>query len=60
MGDGKFFERGVAEWGRLTPPFEMPQDSLYLWWRARWIESWRTYWAPVGMLRWLMFRSWRG
>jgi hypothetical protein len=55
-----FMERGAAEWGRLTPPVEMPQDSLLLWWQARWIESWRTYWAPLGMLRWLVFRSWRG
>lgn len=42
MGDGTFIERGAAEWGRLTPPVETSQDSLLLWWQARWIESWRT------------------
>ena len=60
MGDGTFIERGAAEWGRLTPSVETPQESLLLWWRARWVESWRIYWAPLGMLRWLVFRSWRG
>ncbi len=60
MGDGTFIERGAAEWGRLTLPVATTQDSLLLWWQARWIESWQTYWAPLGMLRWLVFRSWRG
>lgn len=59
MAHGTFIQRGVAEWERLTPAVETCSDSMRQWWRARWIEAWQTYWAPLKMLKWLVFRSWR-
>lgn len=60
MSDDTFIQRGTAEWRRLTPAVVVRGDSTLQWVRAGWVDGWRSYWAPLGMLRWLVFRSWRG
>ncbi len=59
MSKDTFIQRGTAEWRRLKPAVEARGKSMHQWVRAGWVEGWRTYWAPLGMLRWLVFRSWR-
>ena len=54
-----FIQRGTAEWRRLTPAVEARSSTTRHWLRAGWVDGWRSYWAPLGMLRWLAFRSWR-
>ena len=55
-----FIQRGTAEWRWLTPAVEARGNSMHQWLRAGWVEGWQSYRAPLGMLRWLVFRSWRG
>ena len=49
-----FRSKFKSEWRRLAPIYCRPEDGFWGVIKHSWLETWHGYFAPVGMLFWLV------
>ena len=55
----RFWDAFAAEWRRLNPVFVQPQDSIIRLFMSGCREGLYGFFAPLRLLWWLLWRSWR-